>query len=86
MALLTLALTVALGATRVGDALQRRHRAQLVADVSALAGVASGAAAAQRVGAANGAVVLGIDGAAGRTVVVTIELDGARAVAAAAPS
>jgi hypothetical protein len=89
--LLTLSLTVALAASRVGDAVQRRHRAQLVADVSALAGVASGAAGAQRVAAANDAAVIGVADAADaadaadRTVVVTVELDGVRAVAAAAP-
>jgi hypothetical protein len=85
MVLLTLSLTVALAASRVGDVVHRRHRAQLVADVSALAGVASGAAGAQRVAAANDAAVIGVADAADRTIVVTVELDGVRAVAAAAP-
>lgn len=85
VAVLAVTLAMVLGTARVGDAVLRRHRAQLVADVSALAAVGVEATAADRIARANGAVVRAVTVAEDGTVVVTVELDGARATAAAAP-
>lgn len=85
VAVLVVTFTMVLGVVRVGDAVLRRHRAQLVADVSALAAVGGEATAADRVARTNGAVVRGVTVADDGTVVVIIELDGVRALAAAAP-
>jgi Flp pilus assembly protein TadG len=82
---LVVTFAMVLGTARVGDAVLRRHRAQLVADVAALAAVAGEATAADRIARSNGAVVRAVTVAEDGTVVVTVELDGARAVAAAAP-
>lgn len=85
VAVLAVTFAMVLGTARVGDAVLRRHRAQLVADVAALAAVGREATAADRVARANGAMVRAVTVADGGTVVVTVELDGARATAAAAP-
>lgn len=85
VAVLVVTFAMVLGTARVGDAVLRRHRAQLVADVSALAAVGVDATVADRIARANGAVVRAVTVAEDGTVVVTVELDGARATAAAAP-
>lgn len=84
-AVMVVAVALALGTARVGDAMLRRHRAQAVADVAALAAAVADSTAAHRVARANGAVVVDTASAGDGTVRVTIELDAARAVAAAAP-
>lgn len=85
-AVATVALCAALmaGVTRVGVASVGHHRAQAVADVVALAAV-QGPSAADAVAEANAATLVAVEQVGGATVVVTVELHGARAVAAAAP-
>ena len=85
VAVLAVTSAMVLGTARVGDAVLRRHRAQLVADVAALAAAGREATAADRIARANGAMVRAVTVAEDGTVMVTVEFDGAQATAAAAP-
>lgn len=83
--LLVLVIVAAVGAAAliagVGQRAERLARAQAAADAVALAGAAGGGELEQ-LAAANGAVIVASDASSGRYS-ATVEVDGARAVAAA---
>lgn len=81
---LVIAVAMAWGVARLGDAAVRRARAAAVADLTALASVTGGDPAAELVAATNGAEIRSITGS-GSTVVVTVTIDGVSDVAAARP-
>jgi hypothetical protein len=70
---------------RVGARMVEVHRAQAVADVSALGGAAGGAVAVAQISAANDARVLEVEVRSDGALDVTIAVGGAVASAAAVP-
>ncbi len=82
---LAVAVVLATGVARVGDAAARRARADATADVVALAAVTGGDDAAAAIAAANGAEVRRLR-RLGDTVVVDVTASGATSVAAARPA
>jgi len=77
-----LVVVLALGAVRLGTAVQARARAHTAADAAALAGAAEGRQAAEQLALANGARVESYR-EDGTEVEVEVVLDGVRAVARA---